>query len=98
MPSRYETKIVNYALNVLRSAGASKGVVIDEKMAVRLALRVLLEHLTSTPSPVEFWTIYENPAFPTWPACRASYEMIVKQMERAGFTIDAENIHPVAGD
>ena len=27
--------------------------------------RVLLEHLPSTPSLVELWTIYDNPAFPT---------------------------------
>jgi hypothetical protein len=97
MPTRYETKLVNLALQVLRAAkdGADQ---IGGKVAVRLALRVLLDHLPSAPSLVEFWTIYDNPAYPTWPACRASYEMIVKQLQRAGFAIGAENVQGVASD
>lgn len=97
MPTRDETKLVNIALQVLCAAGTPDDA-IGGRTSVRLALRVLLEHLPSAPSLVEFWTIYDNPAFPTWPACRASYEMIVKQLQRAGFAIGAENVQCVASD
>lgn len=90
MPSRYETNNVNIALQELRATGKA-GESVGGKVAVRLALRVLLEHLPRTPSLVVLWTIFDNPAFPTWLGCRASYQMIVTQLQRAGLAIDAEN-------
>ena len=59
MPSRYEIKNVNIALQVLRTIVPSSQVEGDPTY-LRLALRVILTHVTDSRALVEFWNIATN--------------------------------------
>jgi hypothetical protein len=90
MPSRYETKNVNIALQVLRAIVPSSHIQGD-RTPLRLALRVILTHMTDSPALVEFWTIATNEHRLAHQACIQPYLAIVARLKQAGFAIDAEN-------
>ncbi|WP_267386554.1 hypothetical protein [Sphingomonas sp. GC_Shp_3] len=90
MPSRYDTTNVNVALQVLRAIVPSSQVQGDPT-SLRLALRVILTHITDCPALVEFWTIATNKHRLAHQACIQPYLAIVARLKQAGFAIDAEN-------
>lgn len=90
MPTSYETKNVNIALQLLRAIVPSPQVCGDPSPP-RMALRVMLPHITDSPALVEFWTIATNKHRLAHQACISPYLSIVAHLKRVGVEIDAAN-------